>query len=561
MKNEIYPAKTAEDAIQYARDIVSGEILACKDVIAQCRSFIEDLDVNQFKPEFRWTFNKAAANHILTYVQLFKFIEGDIAGTPLRLANWHALYLGATNGWVDKSDPEIKRYDRCIAMVGRKNAKSTILSALAVYALVFGPEGSQIYSMGTNRDQAKLCWNMAKRLIERADPRLTHDTNITGHAISNSKKWNRYVPLSRDSKSLDGKNAYLVICDEAAAISDRNLIEVMTSSMGAQKSPAIHYITTAQAGAESNYFFEQLDYARKVLHGAIKDERIFTLAYALDEDDIWDDETNWIKSNPSLGLSVSIEFLQKEAAIAKEIPANKPNFFIKYLNLFVSTSESWLQLDKWNENIIGKLNTDGPCYIGIDLGSTDDLTAVGMVFPQTDGTYHFDAKCFVPEETFKKVPKHVRQVYAAGVESGSLIITEGDIADHNFIREYIQNLSEKYDVKEVSFDPWNASQITAMLQDSGINMVKHSQGMGAMSPSTKVTELAIRSGNLKHLDDAFLAWQISNTEVYADVNNNIKVRKGKDKALKIDAIITLIMATGRAATSFDKPKEFNFYFG
>lgn len=557
---EIYPPKTDDDAIQYARDIVSGKIIACRDVIAQCRSFIHDLDIRQHDPDFRWKFSKDHANHILTYIQLFPFIEGTVVGSPLRLADWHAFYLSNVQGWVDKTDPEIRRYDRCIAMVGRKNAKSTILSALATYALMYGPEGSQIYSLGTNRDQAKLCWAMAKRFIEKGDPRLTPGIKISTTTIANSDKWNRYIPLSRDSKSKDGMNAYLCICDESAAITDRNLFEVMSSSMVSQKSPQMHHITTAQAGAESNYFFEQLDYARKVLHGVIVDERIFTLAYALDDEDAWDDETAWIKSNPSLGLSVPLEFLQSEAAQAKEIPSKKANFNIKHLNRFISTSTSWIQLDTWNRNTVAELDTTLPCYIGLDLGATDDLCAVSQVFA-ADGRFYFHATCFVPEAAYQNLPKHVRSVYQQAQESGTLIVTEGDISDHAAIEAHILELTRKYDVREAAFDAYSAAHLTARLQEAGVEMVKFGQGIMSMSPATKETEMLIRGDNFKHLGDPFLAWQLSNAEVYVDVNDNHKVRKGKDQALKIDAIIAAIMAVGRATShgALQKKKEFKFY--
>lgn len=560
MMGEIYPASTVEDAIAYARAVVAGKIVACVDVRNQCRAFCDDLDDRQHNPAFRWRFDYHKANHILTFMQLLQFVEGTVAGTPVRLSDWQAFIFINSHGWVDKADDEVRRYTRIICQVARKNSKSTILATLSIWELMYAPQGSQIVSMATQREQAKLIWSMARNMIERSDRRLTTGVNVTTSAIANLPKLNTYKSLSKESKRLDGLNIRCAIADESAAITDPNLFEVISSSMGAQKSPQFWHITTAQAGAKGNYYYAQLDYAKKVLDGVIQDDRIFCLAYALDEKDEWDDETKWIKANPNLGKSVSIEFLREECAVAKQIPSAKANFYIKYLNRFISTSTSWIQLDKWNANVVSKIDTSLPLYVGLDLGSTDDLTAVSQVFAK-DGEFYFTAKCFVPEEAFINVPKHVRQIYDEAVSSGTLIVTQGDVADHLAIREYIQSLANQYDLREVAFDPWSAVQISALLQESGLNMVKFGQAIGSMSPASKDAELMIRNGTLKHLGDKFLGWQLSNCEVYTDINENIKVRKGSDPALKIDAMIAMIMAIGRATShgALQKKKQFDFF--
>lgn len=364
------------------------------------------------------------------------------------------------------------------------------------------------------------------------------------------------------SKRLDGLNIRLAIADESAAITDANLFEVVSSSMGAQKSPQFAHITTGQAGAQSNPFYHQLEYAKKVLDGLIDDERIFCLAYAIDDGDEWDDESCWIKANPNLGVSVKLEFLREEAAVAAEIPSARANFRIKYLNEFISTSESWMEVADWDANKVPTINTELPLYVGLDLGATSDLTAVSMIWAK-DGEFSFDAKCFIPEEAFKNAPKHVRPIYEQAARDGRLIVTEGEIADHDAIYDYLLKLSEQYDLKEVAYDSWSATHLTSRLQEAGLEMVRYDQSLKSMSPASKEAEILIKSCRLKHLGSSFLSWQLSNCEVFTDVNENIKVRKGGDAALKIDAIIAMIMAIGRATShgALQKPKVFDFYFG
>lgn len=563
-KPEIHAKATVEDAIQYAEKVASGEILACIDVINQCKIFLHDFKVRQHQTDFRWRFDYDKANHIITFVQLLRFVEGTVAGSPVRLADWQAYIFANSHGWVDKIDDEIRRYTRIICQVARKNSKSTLTATLAIWELMYAPEGSQIAGIATTENQARILWGMSRRMIQRSDPRLTNypdTTSTTTNTILNDLLWNRYSPFSKSADSLDGLNIRLAICDESARIKDREQFEVLESSMGSQKSPQTWHLTTAQAGAESNYYFEELSYAKKVLAGLVEDDRIFCLAYALDPDDEWDDDTKWIKANPNLGKSASLEFLKERCAEAKQVPSKKAEFFTKYLNRFISTSQSWIELEKWNENTVDELRTDLPMYLGLDLGSTDDLTAVSQVWAE-DGEFYFTAKCFIPEAAFKSVPKHVRAVYDAGVANGTLIVTEGEIADHTAIRDHILSLKTQFDLREVAFDTYSAAQLTSQLQEAGLNMVKFGQNMSSMSPAAKDAEMMIRTKKFKHLDDPFLAWQLSNCETYRDVNENIKVRKGADRALKIDAIIAMIMAIGRATAhgAQHKKKVFDFYF-
>lgn len=554
------PSYTKE-AIQYARDVTEGKIVSSVYVKKQCKGFIRDLEVNQTLETYRWKFSEPHSDHVLQYVQLLSFVEGSVAGQNIVLQPWQAFVLCNLYGWVDKADSDVRRYTSAIVLVGRKNGKSTLLGALALYELMYAPEGSQIVTLATMRAQAKLVWDMSGRMMQVSDKRLTKGLKKTTSVLSNADKWSRYSPLSKESKSLDGLSIRMAIVDEAAAINNQDLFDVITSSMGAQKSPQTVMITTGQAGAQSNYFYDQLDYAKKVLDGIIDDDRIFTLAYQIDEGDDWTDQDKWPKANPNMGVSVSKEFLLEELKKAEEIPSARANFRTKYMNEFISTSQSWIELDRWESGTVTELKTTLPMYVGLDLGSTSDLTAVSQVWAE-DGEFFFDAKCFVPEAAYHGVPKHVRQIYDTGIASGTLIITEGEVADHTVIREYIQQLNKDYNLKEVAFDSWNASQITALLQESGLTMVKFSQGISSISPAAKDAELFIRKGTLKHLDDPFLAWQLSNCEVYTDLNDNIKVRKGTDQALKIDAIIAMIMAIGRA-TSHDahrRKKTFDFHF-
>jgi len=547
------------DAIQYAKDVTDGTILANKYIRLQCQSFLNDLDTNQHNADFRWEFSEALADHALGFMQLFKYVEGTVAGQQVQFSPWQAFLIANAYGWVDKANEGIRRYTRLISLVGRKNAKSTVLALVGLYELRFGPEGSQLVTMATQKEQAKLVWNMSGRMAETSDQRLIPGYNRTVSAMSNKDTWNRYWPLSKESKRLDGLNIRLAIIDEAAAIRDENLFDVVTSSMGSQLSPQTWMITTGQTGAESNPFMQSLDYGKKVLDGSISDERVFTLAYALEEGDDWNDPSKWIKSNPNLGLSVSLEFLTEEMKEAENIPSKAVNFKVKYCNMFLSTAEAWMDVALWNACTVAKMPTEGlPLYVGLDMGATSDLTAVSLLWA-SGGQYYVDYQAWVPEEAFKYCPKHVRSVYDQAAENGILRVTEGNVSDHDAVYDYLIELADRENLKEIAFDSWSAVMLTSKLTEAGLPMVRYDQSMKSMSPASKEAEIIIRNRAIQHLGDPFISWCFNNCELYTDANDNIKVRKGPDPALKIDPIIAMIMAIGRASLVQEKKKSFSFY--
>ena len=334
---------------------------------------------------------------------------------------------------------------------------------------------------------------------------------------------------------------------------------VVTSSMGSQLSPQTWMITTGQTGAESNPFMSSLAYGKQVLDGTVQDQRIFTLAYALEDGDDWDDPSKWIKANPNLGLSVSLSFLTEEMQEAQNIPSKAINFKVKYCNMFLSTAEAWMDVALWNACTVAKLPTEGlPLYVGMDLGATSDLTAVALLWA-SEGQFYVDFQAWVPEEAFKSCPKHVRSTYDMAVETGRLRITEGNVADHDAVYDYLMELAEREQVKEIAFDSWSAVHLTSRLTDAGLPMVRFDQSMKAMSPASKEAEIVIRNRAIQHLGDPFFSWCFNNAEVYTDANENIKVRKGPDPALKIDPVVAMIMAIGRAILQQEKPKKFSFY--
>jgi phage terminase large subunit-like protein len=553
MKEEYtYRETTLEDALEYPRKVVSGEIVACQDVIRQCEIFINDIENRQFQEEFEWRFDQDKAKHVLGFIQRLKFVEGSVALQRLYLSDWQAFILINAYGWVNKEDEEIRRYKTIICMIGRGNAKSMLLATWALYELIFAPHGSQIYSIATKRDQAKLVWNMAGQMVKIGGGKLSEMVNQTTAALSFSDKNNKFVPLAKESRSLDGLNARFLICDESAGIRDANLFEVMQSSMIKQKSPQTVHITTGHHNAQNNYFYGELQYGRKVLSGVLEDERIFTLAYALDPEDEWTDSTKWIKANPNMGLSVHLADLQETCDKAQNIASTKAEFITKHANIFINAKDSWLEAEEWRRGVVETLETDYPLYMGLDLAKTNDLTAVSWVWVG-DGKFFFDSLAFLPEAAFQNVNKQYRAIYDQAKDDGSLRITEGDVIDYDAIESFIKEMALKYDLRDIAFDPYNSSQLVKNLMNEGFEMTQVGQGMASLSPYVKELEVDIKKGKLLHLGSPFIEWQATNAVLYVDHNDNVKLNK-EDRGEKIDGIDALVNAYALASQVENKPK-------
>jgi phage terminase large subunit-like protein len=218
-----------------------------------------------------------------------------------------------------------------------------------------------------------------------------------------------------------------------------------------------------------------------------------------------------------------------------------------------------MDVSLWNACTAPVLPTEGlPLYVGMDLGATSDLTAVSLLWAQ-DGQYYMDFQAWVPEEAFKSCPKHARSVYDMARESGKLRVTEGNVSDHDAVYDYLLELADRANLKEIAFDSWSAVHLTSRLTEAGLPMVRYDQSMKAMSPASKEAEIIIRNRAISHLGDPFFGWCFNNCEIYTDANENIKVRKGADPALKIDPVVAMIMAIGRASLVQEKKKSFSFY--
>jgi phage terminase large subunit-like protein len=546
-----------EDGIFYAIDVVKGNIVVCNKVRQACQRFLNQLEDKHWSYEFIADY----VDHVLKFFSTLKHTKGADAGKPLILEPWQILAICSIYGFRSKKDHTKRMVTDVIIFIPRKAGKSTFTAGISLYELQFGEAGAEVFTLATNREQATIVFDASKAFVENMPNEVKNVFELSKYEIKKTgDSQSTYRALSRDNKkSGDGKNPSCVIIDEAAAIVDRNSVEVLHSGMVARKNPLRVYITTASFTKDTK-FYEDMQAFENMLDGEAKDNpHWFGLLYGLDPQDDWRDPSTWAKANPMHGISIYQSAIEERCEQAKLKPAALNEFLCKTLNVYVSANDAWIDRQWWDDSI-GEQPTEEPesVFIGFDLAATRDLNAVCTLKRYAEDNFYAEFKFFLPEDGLKLVPTHYQDIFQQAVKSGILHITQGNVMDDREISEYIKNQATIYNVKEVGYDAYNAASLIARLNETGIPVKKVGQGMAVLSNPSKHTEKLIMSHAIRHDGNPFLGWQISNCDAWYDINSNVKVRKNEsDKAAKVDGVIALIIAMH---CSLDHPLSYNFGF-
>lgn len=544
-----------EAGIKYASDVAVGDIDACKDVQVACQRFLNYLE----NKEWRWEFRPEYVDHVLRFVAMTRHVKGPSANTPMILMPFQVMLICAIYGFRDKKDPALRMTQDVILFIPRKASKSTLISIISLYELLFGEAGSEVYCTAVDRNQASIVFDTAKGLISTLPPQLAAQYLTYRHEIKKgSDSQSKFMALSRDSKKTgDGKNPSVSIVDEAAQITERNAIEVINSGMVARKNPLRIYITTASFTRET-IFFENYQYLKSMLHGQAEDNpRWFGLLYGLDEGDNWRDPSTWAKVNPMHGVSVNHEAIEQRVKEAQSKPSAINELLCKTFNVWVSANSAWIDVANWDDAPKGGDEAPEATFIAFDLAATRDLNAVCTLHRYSEGRFYAQFKFFLPEESLGFIPNHYKPIFLRAVQQGTLVLTEGNVADYSTIEAFIKSEAVKWNAKEIGFDAWNAASLVSKLYEEGLPVKKIGQGMSVLSGPSKQVEKMILSKSIAHDHDPFVSWQLGNCEIFEDVNGNKKVRKnGADTNAKIDGIIAMIMAFHCA---LDNPMVSNSY--
>jgi phage terminase large subunit-like protein len=488
----------------------------------------------------------SSASRKVRLINQLTHTKGPFAGQPFHLRRWQERDIIRP---LFKTGRDGRRvYRTCLLMMPRKNGKTELAAALALDGLMFDDEqGGEIYSAAADKDQASLVFNVAAQMV-RNDAELYAACEIldSQRRIVHRASGSFYRAVSAEAYSKHGFNASRVIYDELHAAPNRELWDVLTTSTGARAQPLVVAISTAGYDRTS-ILWELYAHAKKVLERPALDPSFLPIIYEAPIDADWTNERVWHGANPALGDFRSLDEMRVAAARAKEIPAQENNFRRLYLNQWTEQASRWLALRDWDACRFSFTEGDlarRRCYVGLDLSSTTDLTAVVAVFP-SDGHFQVLARCFVPAERIRERAQRDRAPYDQWQRDGVLTATPGNVVDYEAVRRLLVDWAKRYDVREVAYDPWNATDLVTRLQEQdGLTCVPIRQGFGALSAPTKSLETAILSHALQHDGDPVLRWCVSNVSVESDAAGNIKPSK-RVSTERIDAVVALVMALDR----------------
>ncbi len=479
---------------------------------------------------------------------------GEWAGKPFILEPWQERVSRAIFGW--KRADGSRRFRTVYVEVGRKNGKSTWASAVAAYLLLADKEpGAEVYSAAADRMQASIVFEAAKSAIE-ASSVLKKRVKVFKRAITGPLN-SSYKVLSADVKTKHGLSPSGIIFDELHAQPNRNLWDVLRTGMSARRQPLLFAITTAGWDRHS-ICWEQHDYAVKVASGIIPDDEFLGVIYSAPSDADWTKEETWRLANPNLGISKKLSYMEAECARAKESPAYENTFRQLELCQWTEQSVRWMPMEAW-DSCGEKADEDSlegeECWGGLDLSTTTDVAALALLFRRKDGGYIVVPKFWIPEENAELRQRRDRVPYPVWAKQGLVKMTEGDVIDYDVIRKDIGELGTRFDIKEIAADRWNASQIITQLTGDGFMVVPFGQGFASMAfPTKRLMELVLGK-RIAHGGNPVLRWMASNVSAKKDAAGNLKPDKEKSTE-KIDGIVAIIMALGRAEVNASEDEEF-----
>ena len=512
-------------------------------------------------PDGLYYFDAKAADWAVEFIESgLRHVKGEKAGQPMLLDDWQKLeVIRPFFGWKRQADGS-RRYRTLYLEVPRKNGKSTLIAAIGLLLLFAdGEKGAEIYSAAADKEQAAIVFQVAKGMIDQ-NPHLIASSLTVRHNVSVARTGSFYRVLSADAYTKHGLNAHGILFDELHAQPNRELFDVLTTSVGSRTQPAVFLITTAGVrpkAATGNVCWEMHEHALKVAAGNVRDDTFLPVVYAADESDDWTDPV-WAKCNPGLGSSIRLDYLKDACERAKSIPGYENTFKRLHLNLWTEQDTRWIQMEKWDEcgedydedSLAGQ-----PCYAALDLANRNDLAALALVFP-VGNTYRVLTRFWCPQKRIAERARRDRVPYDQWCRDRHITATPGDAIDNEFIRAEVLALGAKFKIREVAFDPWAATETSIRLQDEGVKMVEYRQGFRSMSEPTKNLYSLILEGRFTHNRNPVLRWMAGNAAVSQDAAGNLKPDKEKSSD-KIDGVVAVIMAIGRATV--DKPVAESVY--
>lgn len=488
-----------------------------------------------------YVFDEAKAQRPITFIEKYlKQSKGIWNGKPLKLELFQKAFIQALFGFVDK-ETGLRKYRKAILFVARKNGKSVLASAIGIYMTIADHEGgAEVYSVATKKDQSKIVWEEAKKMIKKS-PSLAKRFRCLVGGIYYDDADATFRALASDSNSLDGLNAHLVIADEVHAWKDKNLLDVMQDSQSARTQPLL-LETSTMGTIRENVFDIEYNYASQVIDGTIDDEALLPVIYELDEEKEWLNEECWFKANPSLGTIKSLKAIREKVERAKNNPIELVNLLCKDFNVRQNTINAWLTFEDLNNEEIYQEWKD--CYVigGCDLSSTTDLTCASLL-GVINGKIRVKQMYFIPTNMLERKVVEDKIPYDKWLKLGWLRLSGDAKIDYKDITKWFLEEVNQNELRPlwIGFDSWNANYWKTDMEAQGFDMIEVRQGFKTESAPLKQMKADLIDKKINYNNNPILKWNLSNVVVKVDDNENIMLSKEKARQ-RIDGVASLMDA-------------------
>ncbi|MFS7426412.1 terminase large subunit [Carnobacterium maltaromaticum] len=495
-------------------------------------------------------YNEDLADYAVNFIECLSHTKGTWAGKPFELLDWQEQIIRDLFGTVKPNG--YRQFNTAYIEIPKKMGKSELAAAVALLLTCGdGEEGAEVYGCAADRQQASIVFEVAADMV-RMCPALNKRVKILASQkrIVFKPTNSFYQVLSAEAYSKHGFNIHGVVFDELHTQPNRKLFDVMTKGSGDARTQPLYFLITTAGTDINSICYETHQKALDIIDGRKHDPTFYPVIYGADESDDWTDPKVWKKANPSLGITVGMDKVKAACESAKQNPAEENSFRQLRLNQWVKQAIRWMPMDKWDAcgfKVDEKSLEGRVCYGGLDLSSTTDITSFVLVFPPEDEDDKFVVLPYfwIPEDTLDLRVKRDHVPYDLWEKKGWLKTTEGNVVHYGFIETFIEELGEKYNIREIAFDRWGAVQMVQNLEGMGFTVVPFGQGFKDMSPPTKELMKLTLEQKIAHGGHPVLRWNMDNIFIRTDPAGNIKADKEKSTE-KIDGAIATIMALDRA---------------
>ena len=539
--------RTVEDSkmYQYAVNVVNGVTLACEDVINCCKRFLNDYERSK-NVEYPYFIDLEQLNRVEVLARNLKFPDGLLAGQPIDLSLSQSFTICSVFCWRLKVNPRVKRFRSAFLLKARKNSKSQDMAFFSILTMLESMNSTS-YSIAGKRDQASISFKDAKKLIN-TNPNFAENFKLQRSEIIFKGNNASFAPLSSDSRTLDGILPEMLLCDEAMIV-PQDVKDSVTSGFGGSASPIFIAISTAYPEhMTEQWCIDELNYGKAVNRGEIENERVFCIAYQLDDKEEVHDENMWIKANPLIEVSETLlETLREDYKKAKVSGATMRNFLTKNMNVFVDTkySDSYLPSSAWEQLEESFIDFNGKyCFVGCDLSITTDLTSVTFTTYNEDyDTFDFKNHSFLPAAKVFELESQDRMNYRQLSEEGYCTLIPGSVVQQEVVYQHIKEFVELSNAELVvlAYDPYNSDYLIKRCNEDGIRVLEIRNGYRMLSGHTKRLRELVYTRKIRFEKNPILSKAVANAITEKDRFGNEIISKTKSHE-KIDPLASLIFS-------------------